>query len=116
MLSDILEQNAAEDITVFVVWFAVLGPDSSSEVDTSLLDDSRAVHYWDSDRDIPDFLTARAEQLGLDEVELLWDAYLLFAPGAYWDDIPSPLTGFGAPVVSEVDQLAIELQDLWSQA
>ena len=55
--SDILEENPVEPLAVFVVWFAVLGPDDASQVDTSLLDDERAAHYWDSDGEVGAFFS-----------------------------------------------------------
>jgi hypothetical protein len=113
VLSDILDENPSNQIAVFVVWFAVLGPDAPSEVVTSLLADERTVHYWDSDGEVSDFLSQHADQIGLPGVKLLWDAYLLFPPGAFWEEFPSPLAGWGAPVVSSVDELTAELDDMW---
>lgn len=112
-MQSILDENPSEPVAIFVVWFAVLGPDSPSVIDTSLLDDSRAVHYWDSDREVSDFFSEHADEVGLPEVGLLWDAYLLFPPGAAWDEIPAPLVAWGAPVVNEMDELTAQLAVMW---
>ena len=115
MLSDILEENPSEGVSVFVVWFEVLGPDTADQVDTSLLDDPRAIHYWDSDQEVSDFLSAHAAEIGLPDHELFWDAYLLFAPGAAWKEIPKPMVSFGAPVVAGVEDLSAQLDSIWNR-
>ena len=84
MLTEILQKNPSARVAVFAVWFAVLGPDNSSQVDTSLLYDSRVIHFWDSEGEVSAFLTAHADQLGLPEAGLFWDADLLYGPDADW--------------------------------
>lgn len=113
MLTDILQENPAESLAVFVVWFAVLGPDSPSQVDTSLLDDVRAVHYWDSDGEVSAFFSAQADQVGLPADGLLWDAYLLFDAGGRWEEVPAPMVEWGAPVVSTIEELTAQLDTIW---
>lgn len=114
VLTEILQNNPSESVAVFAVWFAVLGPDSSSQVDTSLLDDPRVIQYWDSDGEISAFLTEHADQLGLPEDGLFWDAYLLFDPAADWEAVPTELIGWGAPVVSTIDELTRHLDNVWA--
>ena len=114
MLSDILEENPAEPLAVFVVWFAVLGPDDASQVDTSLLDDSRAAHYWDSDGEVSAFFSAHGDQMGLPTGELLWDAYLLFDVNAGWADVPPAVADWGAPVITTIEELTDQLQTMWA--
>ena len=113
MLSDILQENPAEPLAVFVVWFAVLGPDSASSVDPSLLDDVRAVHFWDSNGAVSETFAEHAREVGLPDFGPLWDAYLLFEDNAEWTDTPPPVVGWGTPVISVIDDLAAELSDLW---
>ena len=114
MLTEILQKHPSESVAVFAVWFAVLGPDSSSQVYTSLLDDPRVIHYWDSEGEVSTFLTEHADQLGLPEERLFWDAYLLFGPDAEWEEAPTQLVGWGAPVVTTIDELTAQLDDLWA--
>ena len=105
MQTDILDENLAAEIAVHVIWFSVLGGDERSEIRTELLPDERVTHYWDDDGEISAFFGAHADELGVPSSGLLWDAYLLFAPGGTWDDLPPPLVAFGAPVVNEREQL-----------
>ena len=113
VLNEILQKNPSESVAVFAVWFAVLGPDSSSQVDSSLLDDPRVTQYWDSDGEVSAFLTEHADQLGLPEDGLFWDAYLLFNRDAYWEEVPTELVGWGAPVVTSIDELTTQLDAVW---
>jgi hypothetical protein len=114
VLTEILQRNPSESVAVFAVWFAVLGPDSSSQVNSSLLDDARVIQYWDSDGDVSAFLTENADQLDLPAEGLFWDAYLLFGPDADWEEIPTDLIAWGAPVVTNIDGLTKQLDDLWA--
>jgi hypothetical protein len=82
--------------------------------DTTLLDDRRVVHYWDSDQEVSDFLSAHTEEIGLPDVQLLWDAYLLFSPESEWEGVPTPLIGFGAPVISGIEDLSAQLDGIWA--
>ena len=115
MQTDILESRPTSPLVVSVVWFSVLGGDQRSAVDTSLLTDERAVHYWDDDAELSHFLSVHSSELGFEVDGTLWDAYLLFAPGARWNDIPEPLVGFGAPVIAAADRLALELDQVLDQ-
>ncbi len=42
------------------------------------------------------------------------DAYLLFGPDADWEEIPTDLIAWGAPVVTNIDGLTKQLDDLWA--
>ena len=114
VLTEILQENPSEPVAVFAVWFAVLGPDSASQVDTSLLDDPRVIHYWDSGGDVSAFLTRHADQLDLPEDGLFWDAYLLFGPDSRWEAVPTRLVGWGAPVVNTMEELTTRLDGVWA--
>jgi hypothetical protein len=116
VLSDILQKNPDQPLNVFVVWFAVLGPDSPSRVDPSLLDDPRAIHFWDSDGAVSASFSENAEEVGLPDDDLLWDAYLLFDGGTEWTEIPPPVVGWGAPVVTAIEELTAQLNDQWTDA
>lgn len=116
MQEDILNENPTATIAVHVIWFSVLGGDQRSEIRTELVDDPRAMHYWDDDREISAFFGDHAEELGLPSSGQLWDAYLLFAPGATWEDTPNPLVAWGAPVVNEKERLLTELNGLLASA
>ncbi len=111
MQEDILSEDRTASIAVHVIWFSVLGGDQRSEIRTELIDDARATHYWDDDREISDFFGDRADEFGLPSGQL-WDAYLLFAPGATWDAIPHPIAAWGAPVINERERLVLEVSGL----
>jgi hypothetical protein len=109
----ILDENPTEPLAVFVVWFAVLGPDSAESIDVGLISDPRVRHYWDSDEEVSEFFSAHSEEVGVPGAGLLWDAYLLFDSEARWEETPGRQVGFGAPVVSETERLSGELEAIW---
>lgn len=115
MQEDILDEDPSAAIAVHVIWFSVLGGDQRSEIRTDLIDDPRATHYWDDDREISDFFGDHADEFGLPSGQL-WDAYLLFAPGASWEDRPNPLVAWGAPVINERERLLLEVNELLTSA
>jgi len=114
VLSDILQENPAEPLSVFVGWFAVLGPDDASQVDTSLLNDERASHFWDSDGEVSAFFSAHGDQMRLPTGELLWDAYFLFDADAGWGEAPPAVADWGAPVITNIRELTDQLQTMWA--
>lgn len=108
MQSDILEKYASADLHVYVVWMPMLPTDARSKWDPEYLSDRRVSHFWDEER-IAGLWFARAGVGGLGYAGVVWDAYLLFAPQASWDDEPGPLVSAGAPVVAKGGQLEAEL-------
>lgn len=116
MLSDILQEKPDQPLAVFVIWFAVLGPDSPSAVDRSLLNDPRAIHIWDSEGAVSASFSDNAEEVGLPDDDLLWDAYLLFDGTTEWTDIPPWVYGWGAPVVTAIEELEAQLNALWTDS
>jgi hypothetical protein len=89
----------------------MLGPDSRAAIDTALIGDRRVTQFWDENRVVGRWLA----DAGVGDVEasgVVWDAYYVFGPEATWNERPGPVTGFGAPVVSERDELERELAPL----
>jgi hypothetical protein len=82
--------------------------DSRSEVDVGLLDDPRVTHFWDEQRVVGRWLADTG--VGEPSGSVVWDAYYVFGPDADWNERPSPLVGFGSPVVSVTGSLERELR------
>jgi hypothetical protein len=98
---EILGRHPDADLRVYVVWLPVLATDERFQV-ADLLVDPRATHFWDGRRLVSDALAGVA---GVPEDGLLWDAFLVFAPGVSWEDAPPEPAARGAPVVSELQRL-----------
>ena len=80
--------------------------------------DPRVVHLWDAEGELGRWFFEHREKVGLGFVPgvIVWDAYLLFGPGAQWEDVPSPLQSWGYTVIGTSDRLKTDLQMLWEQA
>ena len=78
MRDTVLEQNPSARLRVYVVWLPMRVHDARSEIDTSLIDDRRARHYWDEER-VSGTWFAEADLGGLGYAGIVWDAYFLFS-------------------------------------
>ena len=85
---DVLKDNS---LRVIVVWVPMLPTDKDApDQDTlALMPDKRATQFWDAKRSTP-FPVGRA--LGLPEGFAAWDVYLLYPPGAKFEQqMPKPV-------------------------
>jgi hypothetical protein len=111
-----LRAKPASAVRVFVVWEPVLvtdwrAPDPSL---TGYVPDTRAVHFWDHDRRLSallggaDRITALADttEVGFRMKDVVWDAALIYPPGARWG---ARATWLAAPVVKYESLLANRL-------
>ena len=89
----------------------MLGPDSRDSVDTGVIDDPRATHFWDADRVVGRWF-ADTGVGGPAASSIVWDAYYVFGPDASWNQRPAPVAGTGSPVISTTGSLERELSGL----
>lgn len=100
-----MRNNPAADLQVYVIWEPVLQtdwarPDASI---TANIADPRARHYWDPARRLSAMYggaanaqaLAAASTIQFKMKDVLWDAELVYAPGARWLQAARTLT---APV------------------
>ena len=94
----------------------MLPTDERSSWDAGLLDDTRVVSLWDGELAVSRWV-ARPPELGLDSFgPVVYDVYLLFAPGARWEAKPSGLVAAGLPVIGESSKLASAVDRLLGQS
>jgi hypothetical protein len=105
----VLKQSPSADLGLYVIWLPMRPADARSEIDTALIDDRRARHYWDTER-VTGLWFAEADLGGLGYSGVVWDAYFLFSPQAVWNERPTGLLGSGSTVLGEGDKLAAELE------
>ncbi len=117
-LQEVLTENAALPLRVFVVWEPVIVTDVAPPTTGALglIHDLRAAQYWDRERvlseDIVRALRADpsryplGDELGeVDEETIVWDFIAVFPRGALWErDIPAP-SFHGFPVVRSISGL-----------
>jgi hypothetical protein len=108
---NILRMAPDADVAVYVVWLPMLPTDAASEIETGLVGDPRARHFWDGDRVVGRWL-ADARVAGESAGGIVWDAFYVFGPEAVWNEKPAPVLAFGGPVVSEAGALERALKPL----
>lgn len=112
-----MKQNQRPDLRVFVVWEPVIGTDwgTPSPSLPGMVSDARARHYWDHGRKLSARLggVAKVETLALKShlafrmKDVIWDAALVYPPGAGLDARAAVLL---APVVKFQPQLAAAVE------
>ncbi len=72
-------------LRAYVTWVPILPDDNepAARKSSELVTDSRAAHFWDGQRVLPDLF---ASVLGLPEDWPAWDVYLAYRPGVTWPD------------------------------
>ena len=102
-----LENRA--NVRVFVVWEPVLATDwlRPGAAQTSFVQDRRATHFWDHDRRLSAIYSsfnslAATQKRGFRMKDVIWDAALVYPPGAKWGSAASLMV---APVVRYRDDL-----------
>jgi hypothetical protein len=87
MQDEVLERIDAPSLRAFVGWVPILPEDNGDEASksASLVADARAAHFWDAGKSLPGPFAAT---LGLPEGWPAWDVYLIYPPGATWQDAP----------------------------
>ena len=101
---------------VFVIWEPVLETDwgDPGQRITGYIPDARAAHFWDPARRLSSLLggvprldhLAAARSVGFRMNDVIWDAALVYPPGAKWGDQARLLV---APVVKYEAQLRAAL-------
>jgi hypothetical protein len=109
----VLRENGAAHVRVFIVWEPVLDTDwgRPALAQTGYVADRRALHFWDRDRKLSaalggaanlDWLAA-SRRIGFRMKDVVWDAALVYPPGARWGSRARLLV---APVVKYREELA----------
>jgi len=82
----VLDRMDDPKLRIHVIWGPMLGGETEADAReaAALMPDPRAAHYWTGAHTLAEALRAPA---GLKE-ELAWDTFLVFAPGARWEDAP----------------------------
>jgi hypothetical protein len=104
----VLSRIASNNLTAFVVWVPQLAGTHDAAIQSSrLIDDRRAIHYWDQS-DVSGSEFARV----LQTPGSAWDVYLVYAPGIRWTSglPPKPtywMQQLGMPNVPHLDASAL---------
>jgi len=100
--TNILQKYPSSDVRIYVVWFNMLPADSRDLIDRKVLNDHRAVNYYDPSRAVGSWFAQHIEGGG----GIVWDAYFLYGPDASWTAEPGPLVSTGGSVIGSSGDLA----------
>lgn len=106
-----MEKYPEADLKTYVVWFNMIAGDSRDGWKPKLIDDERAKHFWDDDRNIGKWISDNVKtckHLG----PIAWDSYYLFDADATWDDSLEPIESCGSPVFRATDDFDEDLEKL----
>jgi hypothetical protein len=82
-----LDEVEIENLSVHVVWSSQTGAKAKHVAGgAELMQDARAVHYWDPDRRVGAAFQRHIANLGFPA----WDVWMLFAPGILWEEDTPP--------------------------
>lgn len=104
---------------MFVVWFRMYPGDAESRWPREILTDARIVQMWDEPKAAGRWFMTHLSDLkpsrGGDgkfpqQVDALWDSYLLFDRQAVWNSTPSGVMSWGYTVMRTRTKLADDLQ------
>ena len=110
----ILDSHPGAPLKVYAVWYAMYPSDARHRWRPDLLRDPRVEHWWDERRvvgtrllkEIGPHQSRRAPGSKDFRDEVLWDAYLLFEPGARWTAVmPTPVS-WGYTILAAREALA----------
>ncbi len=110
MRKEVLEKYPAAKLKVYAIWFNMVQGDSKQKWPEDLLSDPRTIHWWDEEKIVG---TWYAKQPQLSQYgSVLWDAFLVYAPEAQWDEKPSHLVAKGRTIIEDREKLRSGLQPL----
>jgi hypothetical protein len=116
---ELLSKYPTADVRVFTIWFRMYPGDAQSKWPSQLLTDSRVEHRWDEPKSagrwfMTNLNSLRASRGGdgkfPQQVDALWDCYLLFDRSATWIDTPNRLLSWGYTVMRTNAQLAKDFE------
>jgi hypothetical protein len=111
---DLLATNPKADVRVFTIWFRMYPGDAQSKWPGEVLTDRRVEHRWDEPKAAGRWFFTNLRSLrpsrGGDgrfpqQVDALWDSYLLFDRSATWNSAPNGLVSWGYTVMRTRAQL-----------
>ena len=108
------ERYPRADVRVLAIWFRMMDEDAEDAWKASALPDKRIIHRWDEPKEAGQWflhnLGALKPTLGGDpkfpqDVDAMWDTYMLFDKDARWTDAPTSIASWGYTVMRTKDQM-----------
>lgn len=109
---NIMEKYPDEEITVYAVWFNMIGGDQKEGWDPKVLADRRVTHYWDEKRVLGKWVAKNVgdcKHLG----PIDWDSYYLFDKDGKWVKTFGNVKACGTPILKAADKLEHAIIELF---
>lgn len=115
MQKNILEAYPDVEMEVHAVWLPMVFGDKFPRLKraTGTLPDKRVTHFWDKNQEVG--LWFKQNVTTQYPGKVLWDASLLFGPGATWEEVPQPLVFFGRTIIQDAEKLRTALDKMIKQ-
>lgn len=105
--TELLDRYPRANVRVYAVWFNMYEGDSRARWRGELMPDRRVEHFWDERRllgrqyyeDLSRLAGRRAPGTKETEGQILWDAYLLYPPGATWEGGRTNVISWGRTIL-----------------
>ena len=114
MKQTLLDANPTAPVRVYAIWFKMYPGDARERWRPTLLDDSRALQFWDNAKvmgrlffnHLPTLAARQVSPSVAIEGDVLWDAYLLYGPDARWKDadLTKGVASWGSTILSTQDE------------
>ncbi len=122
MQQQILDKHPALDVRVYAIWFRMYGTDRRSAWPDDILTDRRVTHKWDEGKvvgtwyarelyDLMPRVAPKATGLG-GPLPVLWDAYLIYRPGATFAKHADGLERWGRTILNTRQTFAEEVEKI----
>lgn len=102
------------DIRVLAIWFRMLDTDTRSSWEAAALPDRRIQHRWDDPKEAGQWFlhnlgtlhpTSGGDGKFPQQVDAMWDTYMLFDRDARWTTQPTSIVSWGYTVMRTKEQL-----------
>jgi hypothetical protein len=116
-----LRKNPLIDGRVFVIWFRMLEGDEQGRWPRQVFSDPRVTQRWDEPKLTGVWFLEHLKDLKPahdvagkfpQDVDAMWDTWMLFDRGAQWTDVPRGLLSWGYPIIKTNAQLAADFSAL----
>ena len=116
-----LSTHASSDVRVFVVWLRMYPGDEEGKWPRTVFTDARITQRWDEPKlagawflDHLQHLTPAHAVAGKfpQDVDAMWDTWMLFDRGARWTDVPGGLLSWGYTIMDTNAQLTKDFNAL----
>lgn len=113
MQRDVLAGFPDAPFQAYVLWMPILARDARASWDPRLIDDRRAMHFWDAGARVGRWLHG-FDPFSTHADPIAWDVFAVYGPDAVWlpDRPPTGLRAYGWTVTDDRRDMFLALEPL----